>query len=205
MGSQKENSQVAPGCPGSPARWTSSSKSGVGTAVSSQSRLWFTVSHGIINEIYYPNIDRADTRDFGLLVTDGLKFFSEEKRDTEHKIEPLAQGVPGYRMTNTCKHGRYRIVKTVVVDSLREVLLQQIRFEALQGSINNYHLYALLAPHINDQGQGNDGWVDSYKGVPVLFAQRNGTALALACSTVLLEIFACDSFPNRGESDVQDL
>ena len=186
MGSQKENSQVAPGCPGSPARWTSSSKSGVGTAVSSQSRLWFTVSHGIINEIYYPNIDRADTRDFGLLVTDGLKFFSEEKRDTEHKIEPLAQGVPGYRMTNTCKHGRYRIVKTVVVDSLREVLLQQIRFEALQGSINNYHLYALLAPHINDQGQGNDGWVDSYKGVPVLFAQRNGTALALACSTVLL-------------------
>lgn len=186
MGSQKENSDVAPGYPGSPARWTSSSKSGVGTAVSSQSRLWFTVSHGIINEIYYPNIDRADTRDFGLLVTDGSKFFSEEKRDTEHKIEPLAQGVPGYRITNTCKRGRYRIVKTVVTDSLREVLLQEIRFEALQGSINDYHLYALLAPHINDQGQGNDGWLGAYKGVPVLFAQRNGTVLALACSAVLL-------------------
>jgi glucoamylase len=158
----------------------------VGTAVSSQSRLWFTVSHGIINEIYYPNIDRADTRDFELLVTDGSNFFSEEKRDTEHKIEPLAQGVPGYRLTNTCKRNRYRIVKTVVIDSLREVLLQRIKFEPLQGSLKDYRLYALLAPHVDDQGQGNDGWLGDYKSIPMLFAQRDDIVLALACSAPFL-------------------
>ncbi|MGC1107486.1 MAG: glycoside hydrolase family 15 protein [Candidatus Acidiferrales bacterium] len=186
MSSKNVNGQVAPGHPGITPHWTSSSKSGVGTAVSSQSRLWFTISHGIINEIYYPNIDRADTRDFQLLVTDGLNFFSEEKRDAEHKIEPLAQGVPGYRLTNTCKRHRYRIVKTVVIDSLREVLLQRIKFEPLLGSLKDYHLYALLAPHVNDQGQGNNGWLGDYKSIPMLFAQREDIVLALACSAPFL-------------------
>src|SRR6266705_2911845 len=32
-------------------------------------------------------------------------------------------------------------------------------------------------------GPGNDGWVGSYKGIPMLFAQREGTALALASSS----------------------
>ena len=47
----------APGWPGIPARWTSSAKSGVGTALGAGSRVWFTISHGILNEIYYPSVD----------------------------------------------------------------------------------------------------------------------------------------------------
>jgi glucoamylase len=49
----------APGKPGIPARWTSSAKSGVGTALSRASHVWFTLSHGIFNEIYYPRLDHA--------------------------------------------------------------------------------------------------------------------------------------------------
>jgi glucoamylase len=52
----------APGWPGIPARWTSSAKSCVGTALSNKSRVWFTLSHGIFNEIYYPRIDQACVR-----------------------------------------------------------------------------------------------------------------------------------------------
>ena len=69
----------APGGPGSPARWTSSAKTGVGTALCNKSHVWFTLSHGIFNEIYYPRIDQACVRDMGLIVTDGADFFSEEK------------------------------------------------------------------------------------------------------------------------------
>jgi hypothetical protein len=36
----------APGWPGVAARWTSSAKTGIGTAVSRDSRVWFTLSHG---------------------------------------------------------------------------------------------------------------------------------------------------------------
>ncbi len=41
----------APGWPGIPARWTSSAKTGLGTAIGRDSRVWFTVGHGILNEV----------------------------------------------------------------------------------------------------------------------------------------------------------
>jgi glucoamylase len=176
------SNDIAPGYPGIAPRWTSSAKSGVGTAISGASHVWFTISHGIVNEVYYPQIDQANTRDFGLLVADGAQFFSEEKRDTTCEILPLAQGVPGYRLTNTCMQGRYRIEKVIVTEPLRDVLLQRVRFEATLGRLADYHVYALLAPHIGNAGYGNSGWCGEYKGVPMLFAQRGDTTLALACS-----------------------
>ena len=60
---------LAEGAPGIPARWTSSAKSGVGAALSPASRVWFTLSHGILNEVYYPRVDSACTRDLGVIVT----------------------------------------------------------------------------------------------------------------------------------------
>ncbi|MGH2603757.1 MAG: glucan 1,4-alpha-glucosidase, partial [Dehalococcoidia bacterium] len=172
-----------PGWPGLAPRWTSSAKTGVGTAALDSSRVWFTISHGIINEVYYPGVDQANTRDLGLLVADGVDFFSEEKRDTDHTVEPLASGVPGYRLVNTCREGRYQIDKTVFTDTLWDALVQQVRFRPLQGSLGDYLLFALLAPHIDNGGAGNNGWAGGYKGLPMLFAQRGSTALALACST----------------------
>src|SRR5882672_10414974 len=138
----------APGSPGIPARWTSSDKSGVGTALTARSRVWFTLSHGILNEIYYPRIDQACTRDFGLIVTDGQSFFSEEKRDTKSTLQPIADGVPAFAITSTCAQGRYRLQKLVLTDPDRDVVLQRIDFQALDGRMADYHLYALLAPHL---------------------------------------------------------
>ena len=131
---------------------------GSGTAIDSESRVWFSVANGILDEIYHPFIDRATTRDFGFLVADGRDFFSEEKRDANHEIRPLAQGAPGFRLINTCQEGRYRITKTIVTDPRRAVLLQHLRFEALQGQLADYTLYALLNPHIGNHAMGNDGW-----------------------------------------------
>ncbi|MGB7131176.1 MAG: hypothetical protein WBD59_10220, partial [Candidatus Sulfotelmatobacter sp.] len=74
------STRFAPGWPGIPPRWTSSAKSGVGTALNQHSKVWFTLSHGILNEVYFPRVDQACTRDCGFLVTDGKSFFSEEKR-----------------------------------------------------------------------------------------------------------------------------
>jgi glucoamylase len=179
--------EIAPGRPGIPPRWTSSSKIGIGTSLSSISRVWFTLSHGILNEIYYPRIDQACIRDMGLLVSDGREFFSEEKRHTHSEIQTLAEGVPAFQLTNTCKDGRYRIHKTVLTDPQRDVLLQHIRFEPLTGDLSDYHLYVLLAPHLGNCGAGNNAWVDDYKGLPVLNAQRGEIALSLACSVPWLK------------------
>jgi glucoamylase len=177
---EKEGS--APGWPGSEPRWTTSAKSGVGTALTPTSRIWFSLSHGILDETYYPRVDEACTRDLGLIVTDGEEFFSEEKRRTTHQVDYLAEGVPAYHLVNTCAEGRYRIEKHIVADPKRDVLLQRTRFVPLRGELGDYHLYALLAPHLTNRGAGNTARVGDYKGVPMLFAERAGNALALACS-----------------------
>jgi glucoamylase len=174
--------RLAPGGPGGPARWTSSAKSAVGTALSNRSRVWFTLSHGIFNEIYYPRIDQACIRDMGLIVTDGATFFSEEKRDADSRVRWLADGVPAFRLINTSRDGRYHIEKEIVTDPERDTVLQRTHFLPLQGALSSYHLHVLLAPHLGNQGSDNSAWVDDFEGTPLLFARRNGSALALACS-----------------------
>jgi glucoamylase len=172
----------APGWPGISPRWTSSAKSGVGASLYLGSRVWFTISHGIVDEVYYPRVDQACVRDLGLIVTDGQDFFSEEKRHTEHQIKYPVPGCPAYRLTNTCDRGRYTIEKDVLADPWYDVVLQRVHFTPSQGNLADYHLHALLAPHIGNRGAGNTAWVGDYKGVPMLFAEREGNALALACS-----------------------
>jgi len=174
--------RYAPGWPGIPPRWTSSAKTGVGTALNQHSRIWFTLSHGILNEIYFPRVDQACTRDQGLLITDGARFFSEEKRHCRFENVSLDPGVPVYELTNTENQGRYKIYKEVFSDPYRNVIVQKIRFEPLEGKLADYRLYALLAPHLANCGAGNTGWIGDYKGVPMLFAEHKDTALAFACS-----------------------
>src|SRR5579871_3184434 len=175
--------RYAPGWPGIPPRWTSSAKTGMGTALNQQSKVWFTLSHGILNEVYFPRVDQACTRDMGFLVTDGHAFFSEEKRNCTYESHPFEPGIPGYEMRNTCNSGRYRIHKEVLTDPYRNVVLQKVRFEPLIGRLSDYHLYALLSPHLANFGAGNTGWVGDYKGVPMLLAERGSVSLALSLST----------------------
>ena len=177
-----ESLRYAPGWPGIPPRWTSSAKTGLGTSLRPSSRVWFTLSHGVLNEVYYPRVDHACLRDLELIVTDGRTFFSEEKRDTASVTTWVEAGVPAFRLVNTCHAGRYRIDKEIVTDPRRDVLLQQVRFVPIVGSMSDYHVYVLLAPHLGNHGSGNTAIVGDHKGVPMLLADRNGTALAVACS-----------------------
>ncbi len=174
--------RYAPGWPGIPPRWTSSAKSGIGTALNQHSKVWFTLSHGILNEVYFPRVDQACTRDMGFIVTNGKDFFSEEKRHCTFENRPFEPGIPAYQMTNTCMSGRYRMHKEVLTDPYRSVVLQKVRFEPLKGDLSDYRLFALLSPHLANCGYGNTGWIGDYKGVPMFFAEHAGAALGLASS-----------------------
>ena len=174
----------APGHPGISPRWTSSAKDGVGTALSQRSAVWFTHSHGILNEIYFPSVDSACTRDFGLVVTEGVPggFFSEEKRDSETTIRRYADGVPMFNISNVCRQGRFTIEKQILADPQHDCVLQQIRLIPAPGQ-ENLRLFVLLAPHLVNKGAHNTAWLGDYKGRRMLFASGNGTSLALACAT----------------------
>ena len=174
-----ENS-VAFGAPGIEPRWTSSAKDGVGTSYHTSCRLWFTLSHGIINEIYYPRVDQPNTRDFQFLITDGETFFHEEKRDLNHLVEYPERDCLLYRLTNSEPAGRYRIIKHVLTDPHRSVLLVQAKLEVTDESLRGkLRLYALLAPH----GAGNFARCSEIGATGLLHAQRKQVHLVTGCSS----------------------
>ena len=174
---------LAPNGPGIAGRWTSSAKSAVGTALSALSRVWFTLSHGIVNEVYYPRVDMACIRDMGLLITGPDGYAVEEKRSVSSVVTPIEPGIPVYDVVNTSIDGRWRIHKRILTDPLRDTLLHATRFEPLVGKLEDYRVFVLLAPHLVNKGAGNTGWLDSYKGREMLFAEGGDAALGLA-STV---------------------
>jgi glucoamylase len=171
------------GAPGIEPRWTSSAKEGLGTAYHTSCRLWFTLSHGIVNEIYYPTVDQPNTRDFQFLISDGETFCHEEKRDLTHRIEYPERDCVFYRLTNSEPNGRYRLIKHILADPHRSVLLVhtrvEVRDESLRGKLR---LYALLAPHLARQGAGNSGWCSEIGGNSLLHAGRQGMHLVMGCS-----------------------
>lgn len=175
-----EQQPSAPGWPGIPSRWTSSAKTGVGCALPGTSRVWFAISHGIVDEIYYPRLDHACTRDFGLILSSDSGDMWEEKRVGRTETRPIAPGVPGFALTSTFPQGHV-IEKRILAASERDALLQHVKLTAPGGDLAGLHLTAILAPHLVNRGADNTAWVADYKGMPMLFAEGAGVYLALAC------------------------
>lgn len=166
-----DDGQTAFGAPGMEPRWTSSSKDGIGTAYHTGSRLWFTLSHGIVNEIYYPCIDQPNTRDLQLLVTDGEGLFHEERRDLVHTLSYPEKGALAYAVRNADPGGRYEIRKTILSGPYLPVLLIDhqvvVHDPALRGKLR---WFVLLAPHLGGRGADNSAEVTELSGSPVLHA-----------------------------------
>jgi glucoamylase len=170
------------GHPGIPPRWTSSSKEGVGTAYSTASRVWFTISHGILNEVYFPTIDRPQIRDLQFLITDGETFFHEEKRDLSSEINYIEQHTLGYHVVNSDPAGRYRINKEIIADPHQPCVLIHAKIEGKPEWLCRLWLYVLLAPHLETSGWGNSAQRLSVAGKDILVAWKGRTYLALGAN-----------------------
>ncbi len=171
---------IAFGWPGAEPRWTQSTKEGIGTAYHSSCRLWFTLSHGIINEIYYPHVDQPNTRDFQLLITDGESFFHEERRDLDHELQYPEKGALLYRIINSDRDGRYRISKDIATDPHSSVLLVHHKIELLDDSLGKkLRVFALLAPHLKRGGWHNNAALTSVGGRKLVRAWRDDIHLVM--------------------------
>ena len=165
----------APGAPGIPPTWTSSDKDMIGTSLG-PARLWFTIGHGIINEVYYPRVDIPQIRDLGFIVADGRGFWSEVKRAADYAVTTPAPGVPVVQVLH--RHSRFELALRVAPDPGRDVLLVEIE---LTGDAD-LSPYALLAPHLGGTGRDNRAEVFTNRGRIVLCAEQNPFALALAAA-----------------------
>ena len=168
----------ARGQPGAKPRWASGAKTMVGTAVRPESRIWYTIDNGTLAEIYFPDVDQANTRSVRFVITDGKDFFSDEIWDAEHEVQWLETGVPGCRIESSCKSGRYRLTKEIIPDPMRDGLLLRGRFVPSRQDLN---LYLVIDAHIGDRGEHNEAWAGEYKGEPMVFAERG--QLCFACGS----------------------
>jgi glucoamylase len=170
------------GAPGMEPRWTSSVKDAVGTAYAASSRIWFTCSHGILNEIYHPTIDKAQVRDMEFLVTDGETFAHEEKRDLLSTFEYIHPEALGVRYINTDPEGRYTLTKEIICDPHHSVVLTRVRLEGHEELLPRLKVYALLAPHLGGGGAGNTARPVDIAGHKVLLAWKEEWALAMTAN-----------------------
>jgi glucoamylase len=172
---------AAPGAPGLAPTWSSSAKEAVGTSHYS-SRIWFTIGQGILNEVYWPHVDRPQVRDLGFVVADDAGFWSEVKRDAAHEVRHEKGGIPAITVVHS--HASYRLTLRVCADDHADVIRVEARLEDLRPrarrSAGRLRLYPLLAPHLGFSGLHGQAWVGDYKGRPMLFAQNGPWALALA-------------------------
>ncbi len=167
------------GAPGLEPRWTSSKKDAVSTAYAASSRVWFTVSHGTLNEIYYPTIDRPQTRDMELLFTDGESFFHEEKRDIAYDFHYVDQHAPAVRVVGTDPQGRYTVTKEIITDPHHSVVLMNVKFTGDESVLSKMKCYPLLAPHLNGGGAGNSARSVLLAGKRVVLAWAGPVSLAM--------------------------
>lgn len=182
--------RVAFGQPGIEPRWTQGNKDGVGTAHSGGSRLWFTLFEGVVTEVYYPTVDRPQSRDLQYLISDGESLFHEEKRHLISRTERLSSHSLGYRITNSDPEGRYAIEKEVIGDPHLPCLLQRTRITGDDQIVKGLRLYALCAPHLEGGGSGNSACVMEVGGRSILAARKGPIWLAVA-ATVPFSRLSC--------------
>ena len=170
------------GAPGLQPRWTSSVKDAIGTAYAASSRIWFTCSHGILNEVYHPTIDHPQIRDMEFLITDGETFAHEEKRDLLSTFEYIHPEALGVRYINRDPDNRYTLTKEIICDPHHSVILQHIKLEGHNELLPRLKIYALLAPHLDGGGTGNTARAIDIAGHKMLLAWKNDWSLAMGSS-----------------------
>ena len=106
----------------------------------------------MLNEVYYPTIDRPQIRDMQYLITDGETFFHDEHRHLTTAIESLATHTLCYRLVNSDPEGRHRIVKEVIADPHYACILTRTLLEGNTNFLARLRLFVLIAPHIEVGG-----------------------------------------------------
>jgi glucan 1,4-alpha-glucosidase len=165
--------QAAPGGPGEMPRWTTGGKNAIGTSLSAESKVWFTLQGGILSEVYYPRVDMADVHGLEFAVSDGKRVWIES-RDMRHIIERLDDRALLFRQTSTDSAGRFTITKTYATDPQHNTLLIDVTFTGPAGD----SLYLLYQPALKNAGYGNSGWTDG----GALLSQKGNVASALVAS-----------------------
>jgi glucoamylase len=144
--------QKAPGGPGALPTWTNAAKDGIGTSLTTTSKVWYTLEGGILTEVYYPRVDMADVHGLEFAVSNGRQVWFES-HDMLHSIERVDDRALIYRQTSRNAAAGITITKTYTTDPKRNTLLIDVTYRVPTGD----KLYVIYQPALENVGYGNYG------------------------------------------------
>ena len=133
----EQNDTVALGKEGTAPTVTASVKDGIVTALGT-SRLWATIGHGILNEVFWQATGQPQVRDLGFIVA-GDNYWAEVKRISKYTLTTPAPYIPLPQVVHTGE--RYALTLAFLPDPARDVLLIRPKLDGAR-----LRLYPLLAP-----------------------------------------------------------
>jgi glucoamylase len=169
---------AAPGAPGANATWNEANLQGFADSLGSDSKVWYTLGDGELENVFYPETDTPDTFGLQYLVSNGSTFTDTETSNTTHAISLVDPTSLVWQQVNTATNGDFTITKTYIADPSRSVVLIETTFDNL--SSTPLDLYADYLPQLSNDGMGNTGGTDATSGD--LVASNGSVSSALASS-----------------------
>jgi len=179
-----------------PAIWTPASKEGFGTAMSLDSKVWYTLQGGRLTEVYYPDLGTPSVRSLEFIVTDGESSADLVSESSMQRVRLVDDRSLTYKQINTDEDGRWRLSATYVVDPARSSLVVDVRFESLSGSPHS--LYVLYDPSLTNDGLDDSAWSEGH----ALMASDSQTASALVASPGFVETDSGESGTSDGWTEI---
>jgi glucoamylase len=182
---------------GDDAHWMSAAKNGFGTSNTLNSKVWFTLTQGVLSEVYYPTIDAPNVQCLQLIVVSPDGKIETELEDSTHKLTPPDGRSLSFTQINTAKSGAYVISKTYVTDPQRNTLLISISFKRLKMASSPYKLYVYYDPSLANSGMHDSAWTEG----DALVANDNDKSTALIARPAFVE--TSSAYLNRNDGLTQ--
>jgi glucoamylase len=171
--SAQTTNAAPPGLPGADAHWLSAAKNGFGTSNTTRSKVWFTLTDGVLSEVYYPTLDVPNVQMLQLIIVAGN--VETESEDTIQRTELVDSRALTFRQTNTARSGDYTITKTYVTDPQLNTVLIDIQFNSRVAA----NVYVYYDPSLNNSGMHDSAWTEG----DALLAMDGNKASALISSS----------------------
>ncbi len=161
----------APGGPGSLSHFDLARKDCVGTARTTDSKVWFTVADGVLSDVYEPTIDNTNVHTLQYVVTDGHSFTDLQSRDLTYTVQADPTGMECTVTATSAAHG-YTLTTRYVTDPARDSVVMRTSLSGPRS--RGLQVYSRLDAIVNGNGGGgttnggaDDGTI-SPSGVPVV-------------------------------------
>jgi len=154
--------------------WAPAKKEAIGTSFEDstgtppRSPVWFTVTEGVLSEVFYPRADIAQLGDLQFIVTSEVTdtrpapYFSEQRRDTRYTVQFGEGDQTSVQISGESKDRYYRYEQTLVTDPNQSAL--RIRTRIIWNTPlrkANKRVFVLMNPALRNTGSNDRAWAQT--------------------------------------------